>query len=486
MKYSKIITKIETIKLTNMKRNYYLWIAAAAAIVAGCAQENVLRDNVSESEQALITFDTYHSRATKAPIDNEEDLTYDNGGFGVYAFKHVDPISVSDGIIDLSAIADEFTNPVFDNTMTWFNPNYVYVENGSNNSPFFTKYIYEYPRYWDKQMNYTFFAYAPHASEAQAAGDGPEVKGVRLDVATGKLFRNDIHQVQSACSPNDTTITNGETTVTKAKYKINEEDIIDYLLAPVVPGQRWHSTNQTEQQYDNSDITVGFELHHILSQLNVSIKAKNEEYEADPASEKKGHEYKGIKSIYITKLEITNLPPLTNLDENFIECQQNKVDFAHIYAYSTFQPLTFNPGNYNNKSLAIVNPVTSTTYSIDGEEATANPLYILAGGTDLGGTTVGGYIDQNFRYYVAPNLPTVTGDLHDLNIDYYIEYLDGKAEKYSRTIRLDTDTFHFDEMVASYIYNIGITISLDQIYITVDDVVWNTDPHSVNVSGDDL
>ena len=230
---------------------------------------------------------------------------------------------------------------------------------------------------------------------------------------------------------------------------------------------------------------ASYKPDHMLSKLNVNINAQNEEYEEDAQSEKKGHEYKGIKSIYVTKLQITNMPALTDLDDNYITCAQNKVNFTNIYNTASETPLTFTPSNYNNENLEIVkaNAGATTTYSINGEEATANPLYILDGGIDLdskpaGGKDVQGYIDQKFQYYVAPNKPTVTtGNHHDLNIDYYIEYLDGKSELFSRTIQLDSDTFNFDEMLASYIYNITITISLDQIYITVDDVEWNSGPN---------
>lgn len=526
LKYSKIITKLEqTIKLTNMKRNYYLWIAAAAAIVAGCAQENVLRDTVSESEQVLIAFDTYHSKATKAPVSKEEDLTTLNGGFGVFAFKYTDNdgIGVSENKIDISSIYNQYTNPVFDNTKTWYNEAYDATADADKNL-FFTKYQYEYPRYWDKQMTYTFFAYAPHNPDYRIVADDEAntngFTGVTLVAKTGLITRTDILSVQCASGATTKTIGTGDNAVSRAQYSViadntettdaneaSDKNIKDYLLAPVVAGEKWHATNQTtlpysqdNQPYNNAEITVGFEFHHILSQLNVNIKAKNEEYEADPQSEKKGHEYKGIKSIYITKLEITNLPPLTDLGTNYVKCQQNKADFANIYAYSTYQPLTFTPGKYDD-NLAIVNPTSgASTYSINGETATANPLYILDGGTTLvadaaGSTAINGYIDQKFQYYVAPNKPEVTGTTHkhDLNIEYYIEYIKepgketNKKEVFNRSIQLDDE---FDEMLASYIYNIDVTISLDQIYLTVEKAVnWDsgrTTPHNLVLDGDDL
>lgn len=491
-----------------MKR-HYLWIAATATVLAGCTNTDILRDTISEGQSELITFDTYHSGGTKAPVYNETNLTTGNGGFGVFAYKHQDPINITGNIIDLSEIADEYTNPVFDNTLTWYNENYDPTTTDEK-SIFFTKYQYEFPRYWDKQMNYTFFAYAPHADKMD---DATNTKGVYLNPATGLIKRNDIHKIQSATSSTNKDITNGTVTRTRAQYIVNDANIKDYLLAPCVPGQRWHNTNRTIEKtnpdyWKNSEITVGFIFHHMLSQLNVNINAKNEEY-SETDAEKKGHEYKGIKSIYVTKLEITNLPSLADLDANYIECEQTMANFTSIYKYTTgsgsdittVNPLKFTPSNYNDQSLEIVKTIPGaaandpSTYSINGETATSNPLYILDGGVSLndkaaGSTDIKGYIDQKFQYFVAPNMPTVaTGDLHDLKIDYYIEYLDNKAEKFSRTVRLDDNTFNFDEMLASYIYNINITISLDQIYITVDDVLWNSGPSTpadIDISGDEL
>ena len=462
-----------------MKRINIL-IAATATILAGCSNADIL-NTVNEEKPALITFDTYHSAGTKAPIYSETSLTKGNGGFGVFAFKHADVKNISDGKIDLSGVSDDYA--VFDNTKTWYNPNYVETA-----SPFFTKYEYEYPRYWDKQMNYTFFAYAPYTQKATS-----DVKGVSLDKTTGKITRNDIHKIQTASSATNVTKGSGENAVTRAQYSVSDADVEDYLLAPCVPGQKWHATNQTVSQespsyYENAEITVGFIFHHILSQLNVSINAKNEENDPNDAT-KNGHEYKGIKNIYVTKLEITNLPALTNLSSNYITCQQNKVNFEAIYNTPTDKPLTFDPAYYSEKleivkSIAGATATDPTTYSINGETATANPLYILDGGKSLdikaGSTAVNGYFDQMFQYFVAPNKPTAETHKHDLNIDYYIEYLDGngKAEKFSRTIHLDEAPYNFDEMLASYIYNINITISLDQIYITVDDVLWNSGPNA--------
>ena len=60
-----------------MKRNY-LWIAATATILAGCTQNEFIRDSLSDETPEVISFDTYHSKATKAPIKEDANLIKQN------------------------------------------------------------------------------------------------------------------------------------------------------------------------------------------------------------------------------------------------------------------------------------------------------------------------------------------------------------------------------------------------------------------------
>lgn len=468
-----------------MKRNLLL-IAGIISLFAACAEKETLKEVNYGDEPTLIAFDTYHSKSTKAPIFTEVDLISSNGGFGVYAFKHEANIPLVNKKVDLSNVAEDYTNPVFDNTKVWYNEAY------NTNSEFFQKYEYEVPRYWDKQLYYTFFAYAPITDVITDTTSTSTQKGIFLDPATGWFLRTDVHEVQCASSPSDKVISS---TVTRDQYDIDDDNIKDYLLAPCAYGQKWHETNQSSIQYLNNEITVGFVFSHILSQLNVNINVQKEYSDSIANDTLNGHEYKGIENIYVTKLEIENLPTLLDTANNYTFCQQQDAYFAQIYGNST---LKFTNDNYST-TLKIVDQTTensATTYKINGGAASANPLYLLDGGTTITASPAGslltdGYIDHKFRYYIVPS--TATADGHDLNIGYSIKYVDGKTESFKRTIHLAEAPFNFTKMDPSFIYNVYITISLDQIYITVDDVEWDSDnadktqaPRTIVVPTDDL
>lgn len=488
-------------------KKYYLFVTAAT-ILAACTQNDTLKKEVSgDNESTLISFETYHSKSTKATVETETDLTEPNNGFGVYAYKYspndkysatnTSGIRVNEGVINLSSVKNEYTNPVFNNTMIYYNKDYN--STAADQKPIYhEKFTYKYPRYWDKEMYYAFFAYAPQSST-----------GVTFEPVTGLFKFTNMHKIQRASDALNKEVGTGENSSNISQYQViaksatnyatsNNAAIKDYLLAPCQSEEKWHGTTQMsnpylEGGYEKANITVGFNFSHMLSKLNVSVKAKQEWKGTYNDVQYNGHEYQGIKNIYITKLEITNLPELTNLSENYLtSCQQNKVDFAHIYDNGA---ITFNPSNYTT-SLGIVSPTTDNPvkYSINGETATTTPLYILAGGNETpninpGNKEFDGYIDQLFTYYVAPNTPSVTDPEkpHVLKIEYYIEYLDNYKEKLSREIDLSNianganDPYNFNDMKPSYVYNINVVIGLDQIYLTATQTPWDdTTTHPEN------
>ncbi len=489
-----------------MKRNFLL-IAVAATMFVACAEKEALNQAIDNSEPIKIAFDAFNSKKTKAAIETEVDLTKANGGMGVYAYKYSsnDNIEVANHIIDFSAISGEYTNPIFDNTMVYYN------YNANTAANYHEKFTYDYPRYWDKQMSYVFFAYAP-----QDLTDG----AVDLDDETGLFTFKRIYKVQCASDAQDKAVDSGIGNATKKQYSVIEDaesndteyatkhavyvasnnyTIKDYLLAPCQAGQKWHETNQMTgsyfnngASYDKANITVGFTFSHLLSKLNVIVKARNEWNGTYETVDYYGHEYKGIESIYITKLEITKLPEIS--DAYLTSCQQNKVDFQSIYSGSV---VTYTPGTYPNSNLDIVGPsATANKFKINGEDNLDEALFILAGGsveedqttheltfTNPGKKEVDGYVDQTFTYYIAPSA-LESGDKHELVIDYYIKYVDGREELVSRTI--DLSTYQLTEMKPSFIYNISLEIGLDQIYITVDDVAWEEDSHPVVIPSDKL
>lgn len=526
-----------------MRKSNYLLMAAATLLIIGCAQNDAFTEVEQDNTDYLITFDTYHSKTTKAPIFEDANLTKANGGIGVYAYKFpavphpTTPNTLIPSIaydetnqsIDISGVAGEdnlYTNPVFDNTLVYYNANYDPTAPISQEL-FNQKYTYDYPRYWDKQMYYVFFGYAPQmTASAGTTNPGAASADVFLDVNTGRFTFNTMHEIQRASDAKAKTIG----TLQVDQYSVIQPDdeayatsfnkeIKDYLLSPCNPEQRWKSTNVSTNPNSVKSLTVQFTFSHLLSILNVNVKVKNEWFgliddDNDPNTadvQFLGHEYKGIKSIFISKLEIENMPKLTGADETYLEtnyldyCKQNYAQFDNAnVAANAFQNNAV--VTYSNKAghdyftdkLNIVGAGSTSGYAINGYDNETDPLYLLAGGsvtedattheltfTNPGSYAVNGYVDQAFTYYVVPNKPNGT-DHYVLNLDYYVEYLrengTTRLEKTSKTIDLTTE-HNFEKMLPGYVYNIGLNIGMDQIYITVEDVEWDDQPaHNINIA----
>lgn len=446
-------------------KKFYL-IATAVTMLTACTNSEKMTADFSNDDPVMIGFETFHEKSTKASVGAPSGLTDGNGGFGVYGFKHKDDKTASEGSIDLSdqdQTNENFVTPIFQNVKVW------YVD-GADTKDF----TYAVPKYWDKKKFYTFFAYAPYAQEAvDAVPDNPSTtdvnesvpatKGIKFNQATGKFTRNDIKALQEAnpTSPSTVSVTVGyESAQSRNQYSTAYENgIIDYLIAPYVPHQKSGLTNQSENTYDGKEYTVGFNFYHILSKLDVIVTAKDEKGDGK-------HGYSGVKSIKVTKLNITNLP---NSSSNDVTYQQTNVE------YSTG---TFTESSY-----------TSQLNIISGEGATStSELYILDGGNESSGTITkpASYINQAFHYYVAPNTPA-TGNKHEINIDYTITYVDGTIEPYSRTIdlsdatKLTSGSATLTSMTQNNVYRIIVTIGLDQIYFTVNNVEGWTTPINTEI-----
>ena len=228
-----------------MNKNYLI-LAAAAAMLASCAEteklNNELRDN---QEPTAIAFSSYSEKATRA--DNGDDSNINNleffhHTFAVYGTKQsVNDPTVISYIFGATA---EANSGVKDGTVCTYTNNDDASFYGSN-------WRYDDPRYWDKQSNYQFIAYAP------AVGSNP----LRYEYAApGKLVGaegNDFVATDYILTGKNLQA-NPSSAAKNKGFNVNNQDL-DLMTSGV--------KIQAGSNHDQVQLT----FKHILSKVNIMI-----------------------------------------------------------------------------------------------------------------------------------------------------------------------------------------------------------------------
>lgn len=316
-----------------MKKSY-LTIAIAAISFAACTNEALI-DEV-QSPEVEIGFETFTDNATKATatgaLSSPTDFTKTNGGFGVWGYKNT-----------TAAVGYKNDNPIFNNVQVWWEKTV-----GSTHEHF----TYEVPKYWDKLMEYVFYAYAPYDATNASIGDN------------GKITISAIPAIQPYT---------------------DESTVTDYLIASGVGGQKLNGTNQSSATYDDKSQTVAFVFGHMLSKLLVNVKT------ADT--------YAGVSKIEVTSLTIDNLPAASTTKAVFTQTAATGVAGTYVpNAYTTSLAViseakeittTASPYNYyvapndpaNNTATANKKYVLNVTYKIKYTDDTVEE--VSSGAIDL-------------------------------------------------------------------------------------------------------
>lgn len=425
-----------------MKKCYLL--AAAAAMLTACTNNEKLTADIDNDGQVLIGFETFHEKSTKATgeITQPNHLTKENGGFGVWGYKAADvaTAAVPDGETEAIVNVSSYTT-IFDNVKVWWESTNDYdSDNNSENDAVHYHFTYAIPKYWDKGSEYIFFAYAPHDAAAS------------IEEATGKITISSIPSIQ------DISAFTGSASTKKYDGTTNDQKVTDYLMATYVTNQKYNAspyTNQHGKNYDDAEQTVGFTFGHMLSKLRIKLEAFSE--------------FEGIKELIVNNLSIENMPATKTTTTNFT---QN----------SPISPSgTYSPTAYNSELLVIKDGAG------ENEVATSKTgLYILAGGkgldandeetttvADMVGSQAPTHNKQNFNYYVAPNNPNDnTNDDNKkylVNLNYTINYVDGMTENVAVS---DIDISDIlPKLEQNYYYILTIKIQMNQILFTVDRVI---------------
>lgn len=221
-----------------MRKSYFI-LAAAATILASCAENGKITNDLRNVEtKTVIGFSSYSEKATRGNINDAANLEYYHGTFTVYGSK--------------KSTNDDAISEVFDGGAT----SLLTYENGSTEP---NDWKYSPYRYWDKQANYKFIAVAPNANIVKYDWDATAANLVEVGT--------DANDFVSAA---DYILTgqNLQKTATSAEIKKGftggTGKDTDIMTSSVV--------SETGASH-NPDVTLVFK--HILAKLNVTVaKAK--------------------------------------------------------------------------------------------------------------------------------------------------------------------------------------------------------------------
>ena len=418
-----------------MKKNYLL-IAAAAAIFAACSDVDSFKSAVDDNETVMIGFETFHEKTTKATANGEiklpSQLTNARGGFGVWGYKApaTGTAENNPAVIDVASFV-----PVFENVKVWYDA----TTSASQNHDHFT---YAVPKYWDKESEYVFFAYAPYDNTKAS-----------IAKETGIITIQDIPQVQDLSDKFN--LRNGDTIVYRDTTTMAATD---YLMASYVPEQKYKSTNQSN--YNDAEQTVGFTFGHMLSKFQVNIKPFDK--------------YAGIKNLRIDTLTISNMPQLGGTLVSFSQDSP------------TAPKGTYTTTHYTTSFNIIVN---NKTTDVATDATLSDSLYILKNGKaivesgEIVGNTLPDSLWQQFNYFVVPNNPEGNQNVDDqkyfLNLGYTIEYVDDIVEHVSvAPVDLHSILPKFEQ---NNYYILTIIIKMNEILFTVDSIT-DWEPHTNNAN----
>lgn len=225
-----------------MRTRNFVFIAAAASMLASCSNDLLLDDY--QDEQTAIGFTSYSERGTRGDVTKQDNLEFYHNTFAVYGTKvnKKDPAKlqyVFGGKPVSASLAPEGDTCTYQTTADIVLGDWKY--NGL--------------RFWDKQANYNFIAYAP-VSDANpiryyyAAEDS-------LVGAIGNEFKTKTPYVLAGTNLQATAT---DTVIIKGFTAENEGDL-DLMISTPNPQDGATHTNY-----------VNLVFRHILSKINVSVK----------------------------------------------------------------------------------------------------------------------------------------------------------------------------------------------------------------------
>ena len=241
-----------------MKRNYLL-IAAAAAMIAACSNNDTVREVVIPTENVPFSFAAYSNKATKA--DNHNTLNFFYETFNVYGWKSYDGTAWTPVFVDETNeyfATDKNGDKIYKNAL----PSTEWGDYGHNTADSWNAgWYYEGVRFWDKfATNYQFCAYAPIAAKAQV-----------VCTPQGVITIGDDNQGEN--SKGTISVDTKNLMATPAKALAYKGFDYDYMTAKL-------ATNSTSPSTNVSPVQLVF--NHELAKFNIKIKLNSNVTTAQP------------------------------------------------------------------------------------------------------------------------------------------------------------------------------------------------------------
>lgn len=233
----------------------YLFIIATAALFASCAENDTFKKDVQNNSEA-IRFESFTSKQTRAE-NSQANYTWaffdHHTTFLVWGYKNTSETAVFD---------EDIVTVTSDNAAT---PTYTYT--------------YSPLRFWDKAATeYEFYAAAPSGNDGNWTFVDNDIVAANITVAANR--NKGYFTTSSTLTPAN--LSNASNFAYTNSFK-NSGDIDKLIAAP------------SAVEYDNFKQTVQFDFIHILSRLNVTIKA--DEAIVAPTGDKNKQEVKMVSLV---------------------------------------------------------------------------------------------------------------------------------------------------------------------------------------------
>lgn len=427
-----------------MKKSY-LMIAAAAALLVACSDNDTYKSAVQEEQmEQPLSFSAYADKVTKG--ENSTALKDFYTEFGVYGWKTVkkiddptttEPKSVFENEPNEYFAQDKNGNTVYDGTdekpsIEWRFPN-----------SFEAGWYYENIRYWDKMATeYQFFAIAPYESTPTYSVN-PGDANIAIASSTDKYDIEGENNLALVADDNNNLIP--QTALAYSGFKK------DYMIAEKkVVAPKGVVTTQ--------DVQLVF--HHILTKLNVKVK--------------KSDNYNGNQILKVNELKITNLTKESNFEFTTgmkTNGWKNKsgvrtIDINTPYALdngATASPaMTDYPDNYWIETLMFPQVTTCKAAGAQPTNEGLDGIYLYVQ-YQIGSELFNAYYDLAYVfdqttapqtiYYTATDQEVVNGDKTVDDIKDVIpgtDFIFAQGSQYNLTLIIGPEPIHFETSVTAW------------------------------------